>query len=95
LILAYVFVAVILLAYFLCLRLPSAIPVLYSGYMGIAISAAVFFLWLILHRSDDGALGLQTIRAFIQLVLIEGAWTIGWMVGVVRLFFLEEKPVLR
>jgi hypothetical protein len=39
------------------------------------------------------ALALSTIEAVVGVMLAEIAWTIGWMVGLVRLFYLEEKPV--
>jgi hypothetical protein len=89
---ACLFGAVGLLAFVLRSTLRGDTRVLVRGQLGIAFSAGLYFVWLFFVCDEDGAFALPTIDGFLQLILAEVAWTIGWMGGLVRLFFLEEKP---
>jgi hypothetical protein len=91
-IVACLFAAVGLLSFILRSNLRGETRVLVRGQVGIAFSAALYFVWLAFVSDEDNALGLPTFEVVIQLVLAEVAWVMGWMAGLVRLFFLEEKP---
>jgi hypothetical protein len=86
-------VAVALLAFVTRTNLRSERRILVRGYVGIALLAALCFAWLVNMSKGYEALAPSTIEAVVGVMLAEIAWTIGWMVGLVRLFYLEEKPV--